>query len=163
MAIPKRINTTRRVVSRFDPAWTRVIHRRCYGEYCNTLDIAKIGDISEFDFTTFDVRPLQVAYEVFADDNGAANAWEIFRSHVVNMSGFDFERDGDRIRDKHHEEIGPKIIKDIADMIVQLANADGQTLFFAPPDGYMDFLQSCQRRLASEAVTVARSADATNK
>lgn len=158
MAIPKRINTTRRVVSRFDPAWKSVLHRRCYGEYCNTLNLEKIGDMSGLDFTLFEIQPLQVAYEVFADDNGASNSWEIFRSHVVSMSGYELTKEGDRICEQHHKEISPAIIKDIANMIVQLANADGQTLFFTPPDGYMDFIVNCQNLRAKEAADLARSA-----
>jgi hypothetical protein len=156
--IPKRLNSTRRVVSRIDPAWKHIMMRRTYQDYCNTLDIAAIGPLDDMPepFTFFEVQPLRVSYEVFAGDN--PNYWEIFRSHVVTISGMDIEKDGDRIRDKHREEIGPDFVKDIAEMVIQMANGDGQAVFFMPPATAGEFIHNCLRSRVREAANAVSSA-----
>jgi len=163
MAIPKRLTSARKVVSRFDPSWKYVLQRRAYGDYCNTLDIEKIGSMADLPepFTVFEILPLRVASEPYVDGENS-NWWEIFRTHVRSIGGVDVEFDGDRIKEKHREEIGPVFIRDIAAMVIDLANCDGVSVFFTPPVGYLDFIQNCQRRIASEAMESVRSAVVKN-
>jgi len=162
--IPRRTNVCRKVVSRFDPAWRQLLTKRgAYGDYCNTLEIEALGDLSGLSepFEIFDIMPLRVQYEMYVDGKNS-NWWEIFRTHVKSISSIPLEMDGDRIKDSIRDILGFAYIEDIARMIVDLANIDGKTVFFMPPDGYGDFLLTCQRRLAKEAEQAVHSAAAKN-
>lgn len=162
MAIPRRLTEQRRVVSRFDPSWQPIVSSHAtaqkYADYCNTLDIGIIGDPLAGDepFTVFDVAPLQVQYESFvAGDN--SNWWAIFKSHVKSISGMRLSFSGSELHDKHRGEIGLAYVEDIARMIVEMANIDGESVFFSMPGGCWAFVQNCRRRHASEMEQAVRS------
>jgi hypothetical protein len=165
MAIPKRLTAARKVVSCFDPAWGQVVtdssKRGVYGDYCNTHDISVLGNPLDYPkpFTVFEVVPLKVQYEPYVDGDNT-NWWEIFRTHVRSITGFEVEFDGDKIKDKYREEIGPKYVRDIARIIIEMSNVDGVSAFFTIPDGWLEHIQNCQRHHASEAAKAVRSAAA---
>lgn len=148
--IPKRITTTRRVVSRLDPAWAHVVRAHgidVYRSYCDTLDASEVLALQAPEaFTIFEVEPLKVAYEMFAGDN--PNNWEIFRSHVVSASGVEIEKEHGRLTEKMRNEFGRDFVSDVADIIIKIANGDGQQLFFTHPDSGAEYLSNQLRRLA---------------
>jgi len=163
MAIIKRINKVRKVVSRFDPSWRFVMEKnpdnpRDLIDYCNTLNfeiIEKIGKI-KVPFTVFEIAPLKVSHECYVNGKDS-DWWQIFRSHVTSISEEILPMQGDKIKDEYREELPFNLIEDIGRMIVDFANIDGVSSFFTLPDGYWGFTQNCRRLLASEVETASAS------
>jgi hypothetical protein len=156
--IPMRITTTRHVVSRFDPAWGHVVRSHGaldvtpYRKYCDTLDASHVLSMTDLPeaFTVFEIAPLKVRFEMFADSD-RRNHWEIFRSHVISVSGVSLEKEGEILTENMHNIFTPQMIKDIADIICSIADGGGQSVFFTQPAAAGEFLDNCLRRLAREA------------
>lgn len=153
MSIIKRPTAVRKVVSRFDPSWRFTSHvENAYTNYCDTLDLKYVEQCGPLPdpLTVFQILPLKVTHECFVDGKNT-NWWEIFRAHVTEISGVQLKHDrAGRLDDSVRDELGFDVVKDIADMIVNLANTDGVSCFFTLPGGYWVFLQNCERLLAKE-------------
>jgi len=147
MAIPKRITESRWLVSRIDPELIDV-DLKLQRDYWKTLDIDKLGDIKDLDLTKVKVKPLLAQYgNLNSDDRSAMDDWLIFSFHVEEISDpiykLEFEGIGDNkyISADIRNQFPESFIKDIADMICQLANGDGVRIPFAIPLGLGDTLR----------------------
>ena len=150
MTLPKRLTKPRKLIARVDPALANVDFKTL-GEYFRTLDIETLGDLTSLQPkpTIFTVQPLKTNYSSLdkgLDKDGkdlctADDLWAIFATHVFECDdkSVDFSTEGDgkykHLKDEVREQFFETYITDIANMIRQLANGDGNTVPFAPPVG----------------------------
>jgi hypothetical protein len=156
MAMPKRISASRRVVAICDPALsynfpqlkTKVLDN---GQevpdiglvpYGATLNIEFLGDLDKLPVkpTVFEIMPLQSRFMNW--DRGEDTDWRsVFQFHVIGIkdSGFDAEltyetvngMDYKTLDDDSMDMIPDSFVKDIANMVIQLAKYDGATIPFS--------------------------------
>jgi hypothetical protein len=133
--ITQRINASRRVVSHYDEALAE-LPNDVVERYGRTLDIAELGDLSALTNrpTVFHVRPLTVDSEhlLYAQP---MDMWQIFSRHVDRIDDFGAEvkwKNG-RIENDCRELFPMAVVVDVASMIINLANASSDGVFFSPP------------------------------
>lgn len=184
MVMPKRLSGSRRVVSLYDPALVNFPQLRTEkldnGQevpilglvpYGATLDMSFLGDLSELPCdgpTVFEVMPLRTRFLHL--DKGEKTDWTIiFQLHVsaIDNSGiknlsweqlpnFDYKT----LTDESLEMFPVDFIRDIGNMIVQLAKGDGATIPFLMLDTYMDV---SRRSRAARLLSMSRAATAGAK
>jgi hypothetical protein len=160
--IKRRITEQRRVVSHFDEALAHVPMDQLKA-YSKSLDIEDLGDLRGLKErpTVFTVRPLTVKYEHLAFDiQTGIDFWGIFSTHVTAVTDLPFELTfiDDVINEKHRSEFPPRIVQDIASIVVTLSNNNGESIPFTPPGGFWRFVGEAKSRRASEAGAVASAA-----
>jgi hypothetical protein len=161
--IKKRVTSTRRVVSHFDPALANIDSERLkkYGE---TLDIKDLGDLSALPErpTVFEIAPLKSKYEYLAYSQ-TVDYWSIFSTHVVSIEGIEMERtpDGD-ISPKERDTLPTDVVQNICSMIVSLATSTGAEGFFSLPGGFWAFISRTRARNAAEKMGAVASEVATD-
>lgn len=169
MVMPKRLSGSRKVVAMCDPALSNFPQLKTKkldnGQevpslglipYGATLDIEYLGNLDELPFggpTVFEVMPLQTKFAHW--DKGDESDYQmIFQSHVIKIENFDAERelvmerlpgfDYKTIDDKSMELIPLSFVKDIGNVILQLAKCDGNTIPFSMLGTSTDILRRCR-------------------
>ncbi|MHC4575096.1 MAG: hypothetical protein ACYS76_13355, partial [Planctomycetota bacterium] len=134
MGMKKRITGDRTVVARVDES-LRALDAETFSRYCETLDMKLLGDLSQMPepptIWTIEALKAKHAHLDMGDDNSAASWWNIFRLHVkavddgsAPMDTEDFA--GEKaLTDAARDYIPEDFIRDIAQIIIQLAHGDG--------------------------------------
>jgi hypothetical protein len=146
MGMKKRITSNRRVISRVDRSLTG-LDIKTIRDYALSLDIESLGDISQLiePPTIWTISPLKAKYahlDMGEGQNNSQSFWNIFALHVVGCEDRDvvleWEGAGDSksLTDAVREQIPEDYIRDIAQMIIQLANGDGTYVPFDVQAGY---------------------------
>lgn len=138
MGFPERPSSIKRLISRKDPSLA-IYDRETIRKYHFTLDIG-IFKLKETKFTDppfiFHCLPLRAKLaNLYSEGNmSQLDWWRIFQTHVVEIENipptWDIKKDGDYLDDTVQERFGDELVKDIAQMIVQWANADGDLIPF---------------------------------
>jgi hypothetical protein len=163
LGIKKRLSTDVKLVCRFDPAVVDIESKKVR-DYLQTLDIAKLGDMTDLADkpSVFTVRPLSVNFEYMANDSDS-DYWGIFAHHVKAVTELDFNLSFSEgsIDYKHREDFPPRIVKDVAEMIIMLANDGRDSTFFTPPENYLAWATNVKaHRVSAQIKASALSVDA---
>ncbi|MCP4640603.1 MAG: hypothetical protein GY851_09230 [bacterium] len=156
-----------RVVSMNDPALDPVPRETMY-EYGNTrnIDLLKLDELPDKP-TVFVCRPLQSQFEHLAENPTPLQRWLVFATHVRNIEEFPVdikrvERNGEDVIDNDMQDvIPPEFVREIADVIIEWASADGDTLPFSPPDSAWGTQRT--QRVALAAMTARMDEAASTK
>ncbi len=162
--IRKRLTAEKRIVSTLDDAYPLSFTPEQRENYSSTLNIDDLGDLSEVKDkpTVFKVKPLQSKYEYLTFSN-VPDAWLIFATHVTGIEYCDeieLTFTNGIIDDTLRDEFTPKIVQEIASMIVTLANSNDSDAFFLQSDVSLRFnqrviLRHAQKKMAQHALMVA--------
>ena len=155
MAMPKRLSGSRKVVSIIDPALEKVprLKTKMVGGrevphmgmelYGTTLDTTYLGDLKELGATVFEIMPLKSSLMNW-DKGDDSPFFQIFQYHVVGIENFPAEPpltfkevggyDYKILTDESMKQIPLSFIRDIGNMVLQLAKCDGVTLPFSMLD-----------------------------
>jgi hypothetical protein len=166
MAIKRRTSADAKIVCRFDSALAHIGEKKV-NEYIRTLDAECLGDLSNIAEkpSVFTVRPLMSDKE-YLENGEHSDWWSIFACHVKEITEFDLSmtRTDGVIDFKYKDEIPPRVVKDIAQQIISLANHSGDSVFTLPPDGFSAFLRGAiAARISEASKTTARLEAAKNK
>jgi len=154
MGIKLRLSRDVRLVSRYDTAIVGA-KKGCLGKYLRSLNIDELGDLRGFKHlpSVFTVRPLTVDYEYMVNGENS-NWWGIFSSHVKEITGLPkeikLESEDGILDDKLRELFPPRTVRDIAQMVIDLANEGEDSIFFTVPADYSDWLLRAKTRLVNE-------------
>ena len=160
MGFPKRPSEVKRLISRLDPSLA-IYDRDTHKKYHETLDI-KVLKLEDQKFVDppfiFHCLPLRSSMSnLYSAGNMTANdMWNIFKTHVAKVENipaeWNMKKDGDYLDDSVREYFTNDVIEDIATMINQWANADGDLIPFrvvpsilAEQDIYRRKLHATQR------------------
>jgi hypothetical protein len=134
MGMKKRITRDFTVVARVDES-LRSLDAETFSKYCEQLDMKLLGDLAKMPEppTVWTITPLKAKYAHLdmGDENDAASWWSIFRLHVVKVNdpSIPWEKEdwggGKALADSVREEIPEDFIRDLAQIIIQLAHGDG--------------------------------------
>jgi hypothetical protein len=158
MAIKKRLSTDTKIIYRFDESLAH-IDAKLVGEYMRTLDIDKLGNLHDLTSkpSVFTVRPLTVRHE-YLENGENSDWWGIFANHVKDITDFPLTRVNEAVSSEHREDFSPRLVRDIAQQVVALANDGRDSIFFTVPEGFSDWLRGAIALRVTEASRgVARS------
>jgi len=134
MGFVRRLTAERKLISTHCPELSKY-DDDSLAEYLKTLDITKLGDITDLAavHTIFTVTPLTTENEKFVDLPYTINHWEVFRRHVTSIENmenadgtqFKFAWDAGKLKEEHRADLPIEVVQDVARMIVSLANNDG--------------------------------------
>jgi hypothetical protein len=153
----------RKIISHYDP-FLALVPEKVKEEYCNTLDIAALGDLSQYDGrpTIFVLYPLKTAFEDMAFST-PPDYWGLFSTHVKEIKNFPKEIDmPDKVIDyKHRADFTPEVVQNIGSICIALSNRGNQQIFFTKPVNAEGFWQAT--RVALKTREVANTVDAKIK
>ena len=139
MGMKKRITDKKTVIARCDRSLT-LVPQETLKKYFETLDIDVLGPLPSLiePPTLFAIMPLKARWAHLdrGTDNTAADYWQIFALHVERIDGaeialeFDGQGDFKALTESVREQIPEDYIRDIAQMIIQLANGEGNHVPF---------------------------------
>jgi len=165
--ITKRITAVTKLVSQFDDAFILGFDEDIKQKYMDTLNIDELGDLKNLKEqpTIFVVSPLKAKYEYLINDS-SIDPWAIFSTHVEalqNCPDIKLEHKQGVLTHETQELIPPRIVQDIAHMIVSLANKSGSEVFFTQSVASLRYSQAVKIKDASKSrADLARMADAQN-
>ena len=180
MGMKKRIVEVRDVIPRCDRALT-LLPQETIRKYSQELDISILGDPANMLEmpAIVSIAPLKARWAHLdrGTDNTASDYWAIFALHVQAIKGnaqvdMEWTGEGDfrALTDKVHEQIPEDVIRDVAQMIIQLANGEGTHVPFDVLVGLSATISARRMtaRPAQRRVTIAEpaptsTADATDK
>jgi hypothetical protein len=144
MGMKRRITAERKVISRVDPS-LNVCSMSDVAAYSKSLNLDDLGKLPGYydSPTYFHILPLKARWSSLdrGNENTSDDLWAIFSTHVTRIEGVDFEIEFDgsgehkHIKDECREFIPDDFMRDIAQMIIQLANGEGTHVPFGVRDG----------------------------
>jgi hypothetical protein len=167
--MPKRLSEPFQIISRLDTV-IPYIDDATLKKYFTTLNIDELGDLTLLPEVpvVFTVRPLESKYARIdcGDDNTFDNHWRIFSLHVDAADNIDFQLSFDTSHGTKalHEDMKDLFpvswIKDISEIIIAKASADGCVIPFLVPASLPGQIHRHRLLLAPPKVSPASGEDA---
>ncbi len=165
--ITKRITAVTKLVSQFDDAFILGFDTETRQKYLDTLDIEVLGDLTNLKEqpTIFVVSPLKAKYEYLINDS-SVDPWSIFSTHVEgiqNCPDIKLQHKQGVLTHETQEDLPPRVIQDIAHMIISIANKSGSEVFFTQSVASLRYSQAVLTKDAlKDRAEIARMVDAKN-
>ncbi len=171
MALPKRITKSRVVYSRVDPAIAKFSDLEKHMQYCRTLDINDLGDLTKLleQPTAITIAPLKTKWAHLdkGESFDASDCWLICSTHIEKIDGMTLTWENEKagvLHESVREMLTEDVLFDIAQMVIQLANGDGANIPFYVAGILRENIKA-QKNSVSRPVkrAVVSSGDATSK